>query len=208
MRIQFQVEEYTRCDLVGYSGINMSGKKVAVRIFPGRSIRGTFRSNELRSLVIRASFGTQVVLATRPGSDWEDGSWRCINLIQGFHVPSAKARGFPGVRIPDLDLLNAPDAKRIQSDFQSSFPMVSSVAAGEGWTYGHIDTDKLKGNITRIIIRKVGLQSTLKLSPLQQQARSILQVAHEQKVDCFSLLVEAAERTMDADEKTLLKEWV
>ena len=208
MRIQFHVEEFTRCDLVGYSGINMSGKKTAVRVFPGRSIRGVFRSTELRSLVIRASFGTQVILATRQGSDWEIGSWRCVNVIDGFHVPSARASGFPGVRLPDLDLFNNPDAKRIDADLQSTFPKVQSLAEGEGWTYGNIDEDKLKGNVAQIIIRKAGVAQKKKLSAAQKTARAILRVAHAENIDCFAQMVEAAEQSLDANEQLDLQAWL
>ena len=87
MRIQFHVEDYTRCDLVGYSGINMSGKKTAVRIFPGRSIRGKQVDIDVVGIAtdycVRAS-----------ALDAIDGGWRVrviTDLVAGVALASSAA---------------------------------------------------------------------------------------------------------------------
>lgn len=209
MRIQFKIGGQMRCDLVAYSGINLSGKKAAVRIFPTGTIHGTFYTQNLRSMVIRAPFGTRLILACQAGESWESGTWRCIDMIKGFHVPSAKATGLPGVRIPDLDLLNDPSSKRLNTDLQSGFPIVDSIKDGTGWTFGHLAGEKLKGNITQIIIQPGQGQQETKLSALQSLARSVLKVAHEQNADCFDLMVEAAKKSLvKKEERERLDTWL
>ncbi len=149
------VDPGIRCDLVFYAATNLTGKRASMRVFPGGNRQGTAVATEdLRSMVIRAPLGTRVVLCRGSGPEWEDLPWRCIEMMKGKVVPPSKATGMPGVRIPDLDLLDSPAAKHVDRDLQSTYPRAETLDAGTGWSFGR--PGELKGKVTSIRILKPG----------------------------------------------------
>jgi hypothetical protein len=130
--MRWVVGPHTKCDLVGYSGANMTGARYVVRIFPTGSQKGTFRTHELKSIVVIAPPGTRVILAAREGDDWEGGPWRCVRVIAGQMFKNEQ--GNEGVRVPDLDWEDPPDAKRTSES--RSYTFVDRVGDGATWTFG------------------------------------------------------------------------
>lgn len=152
------VDEGIRCDLVFYAAPNLTGKRATLRVFPAGNKQGTnVEPEDLRSMVIRAPFGTRLVLCRSTGPDWEEVAWRCVELRPGHVVPPSRPGGLPGVRLPDLDLLDAPNAKHVSRELQSSYPRAERLEDGldgEHWTYGR--TGELKGRVNAIRILKAG----------------------------------------------------
>ena len=134
--VEFEVGPGVRCDLVGYSGPNMSGLKQPAQFFPQGARRGRMDGTKLRSLLIRAVPGTRVLLKASKTEAWEQASWRCVRVLARTSVPSGQKNGLPGVRIPDLDRLDEFGARKTDRDFEQSIIQVESLAHGTGWTFG------------------------------------------------------------------------
>jgi len=147
--IAFEVVGRLRADLVAYSKPNMAAKRTVIQIFPS-GVKGSVDCSELSSLVLRAPYGTRVWLKTTAASSWQTCAWRCIAVIEGSAVPSARKTGFPGVRVPDLDRLDGPDAKSTDREMESTYPMVESPDDGSGWTFGRVGEAPLKGRVVAI----------------------------------------------------------
>jgi len=175
MLVRFAAAPRMRCDFIMYSGISLSGRKRAVRIFPTGGLKGVIDSENLRSMVIRAPHGTRVILATHPGDDWDEHSWRCIRLVKGHTVPSEKRGGLPGVRIPDLDNFDRPSAKRVDTEFQASFPLVDSFEEGEGWTFGRNVGGELKGRVQMILVDRDDTPLPEMLTDMEVLVRKMLE---------------------------------
>ncbi len=151
--MRWLVEPGVRCDLVFYAAPNLSGKRATLRVFPGGNKQGTdVQPEDLRSMVIRAPIGTRLVLCRSSGPDWEDLAWRCVRLIEGQVVPPERPGGMPGLRLPDLDLLDAPDAKHTARELQSTYDHAERLVDGRGWTFGR--RGELKGKVTTIRIER------------------------------------------------------
>jgi hypothetical protein len=153
--LRWFVDPGIRCDLVFYAATNLTGKRATLRIFPKGNKQGTdIGPEDLRSMVIRAPIGTRVVLCRGSGPEWEELPWRCVELMRGKVVPPAKATGLPGVRIPDLDLLDSPAAKHVDRDLQATYPKAERLEDGQGWSFGR--PGELKGRVTAIRILRPG----------------------------------------------------
>jgi len=153
MWIEWQIGERVRCDIVGYKAPGLQGKRSTMRFFPTGSRQGRIAAEDLGSMVIRAPIGTRVVLMTHPGSGWFKKPWRCIRLMTGSVVPPAKGRLY-GVRIPDLDLMHAWHAKKVDFDNQSTYPIADGLEDGTHWTFGGGGSGGLKGNVQIIRIER------------------------------------------------------
>lgn len=172
--MNWEIEKGLRADIVCYAAKDLSGKRTAIQIFPGGNRKGDVRPADLASMVIRARHGTRVVLVTTPGNNWESEPWRCVRMIEGQTLPSQKKFGLPGIRLPDLDLLDSVDAKRTNRDLQSSYPRADHLADGEGWTFGRIGP--LKGRVTLIRVeRDVAPDAQPELSEGQALARALIE---------------------------------
>lgn len=127
-----------KCDFVGYSGLNCSGARYVARIFPTGSRKGTFRTAELKSLVIVGPVGIRVTLQTSLDSDWERHPWRCVRLTAEHRFKNDE--GNEGVRIPDLDWWDPAAARKVADGRQESFPFAATLAEGLAdkakWTFG------------------------------------------------------------------------
>ena len=130
--MEWQIAENMRCDMAGYTKPGFAGTRHVVQIFPsGR--QGDLPDN-LSSLILVGPIGTRLVLVTSRLGDFTDAPWRCIQLVKGKAFKSKDGR--PAVRVPDLDLLDAPDAHRTDPDFEQSFDIVERMEDGTGWTFG------------------------------------------------------------------------
>ena len=180
--MQWQVERGIRCDLVAYAARNLSGKRSPIQWFPAGNSRGDVAPNDLASLVIRAPHGVRVILITEPGPDWKDHPWRCIRMVEGNTVPGAKT-GLPGVRLPDLDLLDGFDAKKTDPDLESSYPHADGLD-GDGWTFGRIG--RLKKRVQLIRIEKERAAPTESLPDADALARRIVEKLGTEAIDAVA----------------------
>lgn len=151
--MEWYVGPHVKCDMVSYGGVNLTGPRYVVRIFPTGSRKGTFRTHELKSCVILAPVGTRVILATAIGQDgWEDQPWRCVRMLAGQMFKNDE--GQMGVRVPDLDWMDPPAAKKVNPDRQEGFPQVKRLADGTGFTFGRSGAVPLKDHIRAIWVEK------------------------------------------------------
>lgn len=144
-----------RVDLVCFSGLNLSGERRIVDVHAVGGRQGAdVAPEDLKSLVLLGEVGTRVVLKTSAAEDWESYPWRAVVITRGHHYRTKE--GEVGVRIPDLEWLDAPDARRTDPDMQESFPHADTLAEGSAsgeWTYGR--SGSLKGRIKAIAIDRV-----------------------------------------------------
>jgi hypothetical protein len=144
--VEWYIGPRTRCDLVGYGGVNLTGPRAVVRIFPTGARKGTFETHKLKSIVVLAPVGTRVILATSPRPEgWEERPWRCIRMVAGSMFTNPE--GQSGVRVPDLDWLDPPEAKKTSTGMQTGFPLVTRLADGTGYSFG-----KGGGNIKDAVV--------------------------------------------------------
>lgn len=130
--MEWQIAENMRCDMAGYTKPGFAGTRHVVQIFPsGR--QGQLPDN-LSSLILVGPIGTRLVLVTSRLGAFNEAPWRCIQLVKGHAFKSKDGR--PAVRVPDLDLLDPPDAHRSDPDFEQSFDIVDGLEDGQGWTFG------------------------------------------------------------------------
>ena len=159
MLIEWETKGRVRCDIIAFAAKNLSGKRTTMRIFPTGSQQGKIATEELRSMIIRAPYGTRLVLITQPGDDWEEHPWRCVRMLDGDAVAPKKSH-LPGIRIPDLDLLTPCEAKKISHDFQISYEFVDTLEEGSGWTLGKGGGGKIKGRVKLIRLEREDLAIT------------------------------------------------
>ena len=174
--MEWQIEKGTRCDLLCYAAKNLTGKFSPVRVFPGGNRKGDVKTSELRSIVVRAHFGTRVILVTEPGPDWQDHAWRCVRIREGTALLGSGAGALPGARIPDLDLLDNHGDKRTNIELESSYPIAATLEEGEGWTFGRLG--ELKGKVKLIRIEKDRLREASALAEADRVARAVLERLH------------------------------
>lgn len=172
MRIEWQIEGRIRCDVVAYAGKNLNGKRTTMRIFPSGSQQGGIDSSELVSMVVRAPYGTRILLITHPEGDWQRHPWRCIRMLKGKVMGPGKSQ-LAGARIPDLDLLDRGDAKKTDPDLQSSYPYVDALADGVGWTFGRGGPGGLKRRVKLIRIERETAGSGVRLGDTQRALVSL-----------------------------------
>lgn len=146
--MDWDIAENMRVDIVAYEKHNHSGQQHFVQIFP--SGRQGDLPDHIGSVLIAGPLGTRVIFQTTLLDDWQAAPWRCVQLVAG-HAFKAK-NGFPCVRVPDLDFLDAFNAQRTDPDFEQSFPIVKSLAEGTGWTFGR--PGAIKDHVVRIRIER------------------------------------------------------
>lgn len=151
--MKWELAPKLRADLVCYAGLNMSGERRVVDIHVVGGRQGPdVPTAELKSLAFIAQPGIRLIVKTHDGDDWEAYPWRCIRIVKGQCFRTQD--GGYAVRVPDLEFLDKPDARRTDSEFQESYPLVERLADGEGWTFGR--EGALKGKITTICIEREG----------------------------------------------------
>lgn len=152
--MRWEIAKNMRCDLLAFTGINFSGKRTTMQIYPS-SKKGDLEGPGISSLVVIAPYDTRVVLLSSVSeTDWEQMAWRAIEIKKG--VAYIGRSPLPMVRVPDLENLDKVNVERTDPDFFQSYPHVDTLAegAGKGWTYGR--TGPLKGLVQAIRIEKVG----------------------------------------------------
>lgn len=169
--MDWQIEKGTRCDLVFYAARNLTGKRTEVRIFPQGNRQGDVHTRDLQSCVVRAPYGTRVVFLTAIGTGWEAQPWRCVRLVEG-HALRSEGVGLPGVRLPDLDLLDTHGAKRTDPDRETTFVRAANLEAGTDWTFGC--PGELKGKVIQIRVEKDLAAAAKPLGEAEQLARAVL----------------------------------
>ncbi|MSP55487.1 MAG: hypothetical protein EXR69_07790 [Myxococcales bacterium] len=152
--MEWTVAPRMRMDLVCFAGLNLAGERriVDVHAVGGRQ-GGDVAPEDLKSLVVLGAVGTRVLLKTAPGDDWEKHPWRAILVTKAHHYRTKE--GETGVRVPDLDWFDKPDARRTDTEVQETFPYAETYAEGLAsgeWTFGR--PGPLKQKVKAIVIDK------------------------------------------------------
>jgi len=207
MDIQLRLGKYSRCDIVAYKAINLSGKRSTLRVFPTGSIKGKIAVEDLKSMIIRAPYGMRIILCTVTVDNWEDFPYRCITMRKGESIPSAEPNGLPGIRIADVDYQDEPDCKRLSETLLQSYSIAESFADGAGWSFGKVGSQKLKSSIKMIIFERVAEGEDPAVSEAENMARVLLQKA--QGTAIFESLREKALETLKQKrERASLQNWL
>lgn len=179
--IRWEIGPMVRCDVITYSGPNFSGKKARMRIFPTGSRQGALDGSSLASFIFRGPPGTRIVFVSHAGEEWENHPWRAVELSKECSIQSAKSKRLRGVRVPDIDYLDHFDAKITNSSGSASYPHVSTLNEGSGWTYGRQADGGLRNNVAVIRVEKMGIEvpPPAVAKDLMAFARGILDEAHD-----------------------------
>lgn len=168
--IEWTIAPGMRCDVVMYAATNLTGKRAVMQSFPGGNRKGgRVEPADVRSMVIRAPFGTRITLRASAGPLWEELPHRVVRITEAHHVPPQRHPGLPGVRIPDLDRLDRHDAKRTERDLVSTYPNADHEGA---WTFGRAGA--LGGKVRAIHIEREDDAGGAKIHPVEAVARAIL----------------------------------
>jgi hypothetical protein len=147
--MRWEVAPKLRFDLIAFAGLNLSGERRVVEFHAMGGRQGDLQPEDMKSVAIVGPMGLRVVFKTSDDpEEWQRHSWRCVRLLAGHTFTTKEGR--PGVRIPDLDLLNAPDARRTDPDFEELFEEAAGLEGAKGWTFGHAGRVPLKANIRAI----------------------------------------------------------
>jgi len=157
--LRWDIASGLRAYIVGFTGINFSGQRIVVDIWPhgGRqSGDEELDGRRLKSIGLIAPLGTRMTIMTAATPDnWEVLPWRCIQVLEGHTFDSVQFPGFVGAQVPDLDFVDSPSALRTDPDFNITYPQVERFEDGEGWTFGRVGAMTLKTNIRSIRVDKV-----------------------------------------------------
>lgn len=144
--MEWQIAENMRCDIVGFTKPAFAGTRHVVQVFP--SGRQGDLPDELSSLIVVGPMGTRIVLVTSRVGDYHQAPWRCIDLVKGNAFKTKDGR--PGVRVPDLDLLDKADAQRSDPEFEQTFDFAADLESGRGWTFGRPGAIKERVLLVRV----------------------------------------------------------
>lgn len=188
--MRWEIGPGVRCDLITYGGLNLSGRRQVMQMFPTGARKGRIDGTDLRSLVIRALPGTRVVLAASDKDSWQLASWRCIRMLEGSSLRSDTKNGLPGIRVPDIEMFDHHGAKRTDPELQSSYPAVDSLEAGEGWTFGR--PGNLANRVAMIRVDREGVGAAPVLGAPELVAQGILASLRHSHPDALPAALEAA----------------
>ncbi len=154
--MEWHIGPKTRAHIVGFSGVNFSGERWEIDIWPlGRKAQGEgFDGMRLKSIGIIAPVGVRMTLITaRSKVGWEALPWRCVQVMEGHTFDTQQ--GKLGVQIPDLERMDLPGAMYVDHESQVGIPQVDCVADGTTWTFGR--DGKLACNVKQIIVERYDL---------------------------------------------------
>lgn len=152
--MRWEVAPKLRFDLVAFAGLNLSGERRVVEFHAMGGRHGDLSGEDLKSCAIVGPIGLRVVFRTSDDPDnWMQHSWRCVRLLAGHTFDTKEGR--PCVRVPDLDLLTAFDARRTDPDFEETFEEASSLDGSKAWTFGHVGRLSLKQHVKVIQVDKL-----------------------------------------------------
>ncbi len=146
--VRWELAPRLRCDVVAFSGLNLSGERRVVEVHAVGGRQGDLSPEDVRSFAFIAPLGYRLVLAASDGDDWEQHPWRAVHVKAGSAFMTKEGR--PCVRIPDLERLDAPDARRTDPELECDYDFAGTLAEGSGWTYGR--NGPLKGRVRQIRI--------------------------------------------------------
>ena len=149
-----------RAHIVGFSGVNFSGERWEVDIFPsGAQPDEEFDGSRLKSIGIIAPYGVRMTLITASSTEgWEELPWRSVTVLKGFTFDAMDGRRV-GVQIPDLDRMDPPHHRRVQDPFNVvAYPHAETLADGSGWTFGRSGGIGLKCNVKRILVERIPVE--------------------------------------------------
>jgi hypothetical protein len=149
--VRWRIDDRVRAELAFFTGLAFAGNRDSVRVFVGGRQQGPkIDGSRVKSCGIIAPIGTRVVLSASDRDEgWEEEPWRAVVLVAGSTFKMKDGRDV--VQLPDLDLMDAPSAKRSDPDFTSGFPQAATLADGVGWTYGRADFHRpLKCNLKTV----------------------------------------------------------
>lgn len=192
--MRLEIGPGVRCDLITYAGRNLSGRRQVMQFFPTGARKGTIDGTQVRSAVIRALPGTRVVFAASDKDTWELVTWRAVRMLDGHSLKSQQRHGLPGVRLPDLELLDRHGAKKTDPDFESTYPSAETLLEGTGWTFGR--PGKLANRVKMIRIHREGDTGLVETNE-EVVAAAILESLRDQPA-ALSTALEAATRKLEA----------
>ena len=135
--MRWVIAKNIRCDIRTFSGLNLSGRSENVQIFP--SGRQGELTTPFRSMSYAGPAGTRIVICRAIlDAGWEEQAWRAL-LIKKPHCYRTRD-GRLAVNIPDLELLDKPNARRSDTTFETSYDFAETLSDGVGWTFGRVGT--------------------------------------------------------------------
>ena len=155
--MRWEIGERVKAHIVGFSGLNFSGERWEVDIWPLGGRQGDdIDGRRLKSIGIIAPIGTRLILKTASSADgWEDLPWRCIQILEGSTFQAMDGKRV-GVQVPDLDRMDPPHVRRIMDpDSSSTYPHVERLSEGSGWTFGRGGGIELKCNVRGIQVDRI-----------------------------------------------------
>lgn len=148
--MRWEVNTKIPFDIVAFAGLNLSGERRVIEFHTVGGRKGDLAPEDIKSFAIVGPVGLRVVLMTNDDPEaWVKSTWRCVKVTKAESFLTKEGR--PCVRVPDLDFLDAFDARRTDPDLQCSFEEATGLDA-EGWTFGHAGRVPLKGNVKAIKI--------------------------------------------------------
>ncbi len=150
--MEWQIAPKLRADVVGFTGLNLSGERKVVEIYAYGGRQGDF-PEPIRSLILLGPLKTRFVFSAAGLDDeqWEERPWRAFILRKG--TSGVSEQGMARIRVPDLDLLTGFDARRTDPDMEESYDFAATLAEGTGWTFGR--PGALKGKVRSIRVDKL-----------------------------------------------------
>ncbi len=155
--MRWDIEEGVLAEVRLFTGLNFSGERLHVPIMRGRIQGGPYEIDgaRIKSMGVIAPYGTRVVLVSAASpAGWQALAWRAIDVVEGHTFESLSGR--PAIQVPDIDVMDAPDAVRTDPDFRSSYPHADDLGLGSGWTYGRTTVLPLKGSLRAIKVQRIG----------------------------------------------------
>lgn len=152
MTTRWLIGDKCRGEVLFFTGLNFSGQRMVVRLLPGGRWQGDeVDGTRVKSFGIIGPYGLRVTLSSAASPlGWEKLTWRSVTLLEE-HTFTSQA-GKPAVQVPDLDVVDAFDARRTDESFRQGYPLVDRLADGDGWTFGGRGAGDLKCNVRTIRI--------------------------------------------------------
>jgi hypothetical protein len=145
-----------RAEIVGFTGINFSGQRMTVEIWPSGSVQGELDGERMKSIGIIAPVGTRITLRTSTSEEgWLRYPWRSVEVREGCTFEARDGKRV-GVQVPDLDHKDDPFAIRSNPLLAAGFQQVSSLDERPDWTYGLRGQGTFRGKVRVIEIDWVG----------------------------------------------------
>ena len=145
-----------QAEIVGFTGINFSGQRMTVTVWPSGSVQGELDGERMKSIGIIAPVGTRLTMRTSTSEDgWLRYPWRAVEVREGQTFAARDGKRV-GVQAPNLDSKDDPFAIRTNPLLSSGFQQVADLTERPDWTYGLRGQGTFKGKVRVIEIDWVG----------------------------------------------------